>query len=116
LPESDSESDAFSHVGNVEVRHGRVEARFGRKVKTTRPRINFAGTFDVMSLNYPTVVLKVKTDATGKVTSVSVLRSSGSVDLDHPVEMAMYDWWIEPPKDKHGKPIPDVMVWKISFR
>jgi len=116
LPESDSESDAFSNVGTVEVRQGRVEARFGRKVKTTRPRISIAGTLDLMSLDYPTVVLKVKTDATGKVTSVGVLRSSGSVDLDHPTEMAVYDWWIEPPKDKDGHPLPDVMVWKISFR
>lgn len=116
LPESDSESDAFSDVGSVLVQSGRVDARFGRKVKTTRPRISLAGSLDLMSLDNPTVVMKVKTDTTGKVTSVSILRSSGSVDLDHPTELAMYDWWIEPPKDKSGHPLPDVMVWKIAFR
>ncbi len=116
LPESDSESDAFSDVGSVLVQSGRVDARFGRKVKTTRPRISLAGSLDLMSLDNPTVVMKVKTDTTGKVISVSILRSSGSVDLDHPTELAMYDWWIEPPKDQSGHPLPDVMVWKIAFR
>ena len=40
---SDSESDPFAHGSNsIEFRDGRADVRFGRKVKTVRPRLSLA--------------------------------------------------------------------------
>lgn len=115
-PRSESESDPFATKGSAEIHNGKVEARFGRKVKTTRPRLDLGGMLDVPTLQYPSVQLRVNTDEAGKVTSVQIIRSSGSSAIDHPVRLAMYDWWIEPPTDKNGNPVADVMIWTISFR
>jgi hypothetical protein len=30
--------------------------------------------------------------------------------------VAVYDWWFEPPKDKQGKAMADVVVVAITFR
>jgi TonB family protein len=115
-PLSDSESDPFAKIGSANFRPGAIEARFGRKVKTVRPRLTIAGQYDLAALQYPSVQLTVRIDDTGKVTSADILRSSGSNQIDLPCQQAMYEWWIEPPKDKDGKPIADVMVWLLSFR
>lgn len=114
-PMSDSESDPFTNVGNATFAQGRVEARYGRKVKTVRPRLSFAAQADLFGLQYPSVILKVKIDSTGKVTSVDILKSSGSNEVDLACQMALYDWWIEPPKDAAGHPRPDVMVWRLDW-
>jgi TonB family protein len=112
---SDSESDAFSkNQGGAEIdSFGNVSARFGRKVKSVRPRFTYSATFDF--LQHPRVVMSVKTDETGKVTSVEILRSSGIKDIDQPSLLAMYEFWIEPPKGKDGKPKSDVMIWEFVF-
>ncbi|MGH7215523.1 MAG: hypothetical protein ACREIT_12225 [Tepidisphaeraceae bacterium] len=115
-PESDSESDPFSKIGSAEFRPGSVQARFGRKVKTVRPRLTLAGKYDLASMAKPSLVLAVRVDETGHVRSVDVVRSSGSNEVDLPVQRAMYEWWIEPAKDKDGNPIADVMLWSLSFR
>jgi hypothetical protein len=115
-PQSDSESDPFTKIGSVVFRAGTIEARFGRKVKTIRPRLTLAGQVDVLALEYPTLQLKVAIDETGKVVSVDVIRSSGSNEIDLPCQRAMYDWWIEPAKGADGKPMADVMVWDMAFR
>ncbi len=115
-PVSDSESDAFSTTGAAVFRNGKLEARFGRKVKTVRPRLNLAGQYDLLSLPSPSVIMKVRTDQTGRVRNVEILKSSGSGEVDQPCQLAMYEWWFEPPTDKSGKPQPAEMTWTIAWR
>lgn len=114
-PLSDSDSDAFSITGSAELVRGRVQAHFGRKVKTVRPVLQLAGRYDTIS-SAPMVLLQVRTDDTGKVREVKVLKSSGSNEIDQPCYLAMYEWWFEPPRDKHGKPQPAEMLWTITIR
>ena len=113
---SDSESDAFSKIGSAQFRDGRLDVRFGRKIKTTRPHIPIVGQIDAFALRNPEVTLKVDIDPTGKVTEVKVHKSSGSNEIDTPCLEAMYDWWFEPLKDAGGKPIPDTVLFTINFR
>jgi outer membrane biosynthesis protein TonB len=115
-PQSDSESDPFSKVEHVKMRNGRVDAKFGRKVKTVRPRFGPAAEADVADHVQLSVVLKVNTDLSGRVFSVDILQSCGSIPVDLAVRLAMYNWWIEPPRDNQGRPKADVMVWRISFQ
>ena len=115
-PQSDSEVDAFSVLGSADFRDGRVTVRAGRQVKTRRPKIRLAGIVDLTDRATPQVVLKVAVDATGKVTDVDVVKSSGSNEVDQPCRVAMYDWWFEPKKDATGKAVPDVFQFTISFR
>ena len=115
-PISDSESDAFSTTGAAVFRNGKLEARFGRKVKTVRPRLNLAGQYDLLSLPSPSVIMKVRADQTGRVRNVEILKSSGSGEVDQPCQLAMYEWWFEPPTDKSGKPQPAEMTWTIAWR
>lgn len=115
-PMSDQESDAFSTKGTVIIAPGKIEAKLGRKVKPIKPRLPLKGQVDVVSLENPTAVFKVSIDPTGKVTDVRTLRSSGSNEIDHPTELALYQWWIEPAKNKQGKAIKDVIVLTIAWR
>jgi TonB family protein len=115
-PRSDSESDAFSTTGAVVFRTGHLDARFGRQVKTVRPRLNLAGQYDLWSLPSPSVVMKVRADETGRVRSVEIIKSSGSNEVDQPAKLAMYEWWFEPPKDPAGNPQPAEMTWTISWQ
>jgi len=113
---SDSESDAFLKNGAFNLRNGKVDARFGRKVKIVRPRFTVAGLWDQFTPGSALAILAIAIDSTGKVTHVEILRSSGSNEIDLPIQRAMYSWWIEPMKDKSGKAIADVTVWTIQVR
>jgi TonB family protein len=114
-PAADSDSDAFSSAGWAEFRAGKVVAHLGRKVKTVKPHLSLAGERDLMSLPSPiTVVLEISVDETGKVRNVEVARSSGSSEVDQPCQLAVYDWWFEPPHDKSGRPLPTAFLF--SFR
>jgi outer membrane biosynthesis protein TonB len=115
-PLSDSDSDPFSNLEHIQVHNGRVDAKFGRKVKTVRPRFGLAAEADLNDHPLLSTVLKVTTDTTGKVTGVDVIRSSGSIPVDLAVRLAMFNWWIQPPTDRQGHPVADVMVWKITFQ
>jgi TonB family protein len=96
---------------------GRVDARFGRRVRWVRPRFTIAGQFDAATGSGNAVVLAVSTNREGNVTNVEVLESSGSPEtIDLPVIRAVYAWWIEPPKDRAGNAMPDTMVWRIEIR
>lgn len=115
--ESDSESDPFSKEMSADIlRDGRVEARHGRRVKTTRPHLDFSEVADLYELGDPKVVLRVSFDQTGKVYDAQVIHRSGSTDVDTTVKVMMFDWWFEPSHDKHGRPIPDSVVLTIRFR
>jgi len=114
-PMSDSESDAFSTLGGVDFRDGKMEARFGRAFKSVRPRLSLAAQIDLMSIARPRMVLKVAIDAKGEVTAVDVVRSTGSEQVDQPVKVAMYQWWFEPAKGPNGQPAADTFLFPISW-
>jgi TonB family protein len=114
--QSDSESDPFTTTGAAVFHDGRLRVRSGRKIKTVRPQILVPGILDAIGESDPTVVLKINVDVTGKVTQVRIVHSSGSNDIDQPCVVAVYDWWFEPAHDATGKPVPDVVLFTISFR
>lgn len=114
-PMSESESDAFAKSGSVDFKGGKVSARLGRKVRTIKPRLTLKGELDIFSIMQPSVILKVSIDETGKVTNVDNLKSSGSNEVDHPTILAVYQWWIEPKKDKAGNPVADVIVLTLTW-
>jgi TonB family protein len=114
-PMSESESDAFSRMGSVEVKNGRVDARLGREFKSVRPRLSLKAQLDAMSMQKPVVEMKVAIDETGKVIDVTILRSSGSNEIDLPTTKAMYGWWIAPAKNKEGKAVRDVILVTFSY-
>lgn len=117
LPQNESDSDPFSRIsGNIVIpRVGRLDVRMGRKVKTTRPQVGVAALLDQVALNNPTVVLEVHIAPAGNVTDVRIAHSSGSNAIDEPTRVAVYDWWFEPAKDKHGKAVPDVIYFAVQF-
>ena len=112
---SPSESDAFTTLGGIEFRDGRVESRLGRAFKSVRPRLSLPAQIKLMSLSEKRIVLKVAIDATGKVKSVDVLRSTGSALIDQPVKLVLYEWWFEPPKGPDGLATEDTIVLPISW-
>jgi TonB family protein len=114
---SDSESDPFSKIGSAQVlRDGKLDVRFGRKIKTVRPHIPVVGQVDSFALLNPSVTLKVNIDTTGKVTEVAIQKSSGSNEIDQPTLIAMYDWWFEPLHDSKGNAVADCVLFTINFR
>ena len=113
---SDSESDAFAKGGSVEFVDGRVDVRFGRKVKTVRPQLSFAARYDLMGMAVPRMVVRVKVDAAGNVRLVDIVKSTGSDSADQAVKVALYQWWFEPPKDKSGATLGDVVEFPIVWR
>jgi len=113
---SDSESDPFKKNGVFNLRNGKVDARFGRKVKIVRPHFSLAGLWDQDTPGSAVAILAIAINAEGTVTKVEILKSSGSNEIDLPIQRAMYRWWIEPLKDGNGKPIPDVTIWTIQVR
>ena len=112
---SPAESDAFSMLGGIEFRDGRMESRLGRAFKSVRPRLSFAAQLDLMSISEPRIVLKISIDASGKVTSVDVVRSTGSTLIDQPVKVSMYEWWFEPPTTADGRQRAETFVLPISW-
>jgi TonB family protein len=114
---SDSESDPFAHGSNsIEFRDGRVDVRFGRKVKTVRPRLSLAAKFDLMGMEYPRMVVRLHVEANGDVRDVEIIKSTGSRAADQEVKVALYQWWVEPPKDKRGTALADVAEFPIIWR
>jgi TonB family protein len=114
-PQAESESDPTSTVGSAEFRPGATDVQIGRKVKLTRPRLSLAAKADLVTQRTRSLVLKLKLDETGKVTSAEVFRSSGSLAVDQPCQIAAYSWWFEPLKNPEGKPIKDVILFTIRF-
>ncbi len=114
-PQSDSEIDAFAADGVAEFKSGKTDVQFGRKTKLTRPRVLLAGQFDLIGAAGPRVVLEIHTSTTGKVTDVSIAKSSGSRNIDDPVRLAAYDWWFEPPLGPNGKPLPSEFLFTVSI-
>ena len=112
---SPSESDAFSTLGGIEFRDGRMDARLGRAFKSVRPQLSFAAQVELFALSNPRMLLRLSIDATGKVTDVAVVSSTGSDLVDQPVKIALYQWWFEPAKGPNGKPIADTVMFPVSW-
>ena len=113
---SESESDPFSIAEALVYRDGKVVARNGRKAKTVRPKLTDAGREAAISMDQCYVILGVKIDVFGKVTSVDILRKSGSNEVDLPSYRAMYEWEFEPSKDKDGHAKTDAFVITLNFQ
>src|SRR5207248_363837 len=103
-PQGESDSDPITTVGTADFRMGSMDVRIGRKFKLTRPHFSLAGETDLYRFRVTIVILKLKIDETGKVTSSTIFRSSGSISIDQPCVLASYGWWFEPLKDEAGKP------------
>lgn len=116
LPQAEADSDPFHTHGSVTFRAGKVDAQFGRAVKPVRPHIRLAGRWDGLALQHPSVTLRIRTDEQGNVRAAEVTESSGSLNIDQPVLVAIYDWWFEPPRDRDGNPRPDVFTFTLHFR
>jgi TonB family protein len=110
---SDSESDPFTTATRpsdaVVFRDGRVEARFGRKVKTIRPHLSFSSQVDLMSMQFPRLVVRVHIHGDGSVRRVDIVKSSGSPSADQEVKVALYQWWFEPTRE-------NVVEFPIAWR
>jgi TonB family protein len=111
---SDTDSLPFARASSAHFHNGKMDARQGRRVKTTRIDIDLAGRGDLTSIGSMTVVLGVVVDPAGFVKDVVILHSSGSDFIDLPCQRAVYNWWFEPEKDKDGKPLPDKWVVTID--
>jgi len=114
--QSESVSDPFSRNANAVFRDGRLDIQNGRKFKiTTRPRIGLSGQADLIAMGRASLQLNLFIDVGGRVTHVDVAHASGSNSVDEACQIAAYDWWTEPSRDKQGRPIPDVIPFTIRF-
>lgn len=62
-----------------------------------------------------TVVMALHIDATGKVSEVEILQSSGSYSLDHAAQIQLRTWHYRP-AIKNGAAIPSVVEQSIEFK
>jgi TonB family protein len=113
---SDSESDPFAKGHSIEFRDGAVQVRFGRKVKTVRPKLSLVAQYDLLAMQFPHMTVRVHVDDAGAVRKVEIVKSSGSESADQAVKIAMYQWWFEPPKNKGGAAMPDIVEFPIAWR
>ena len=52
-----------------------------------------------------TTLLHARVDADSNVLSVEIVQSSGSANVDADRKLSVYDWTLEPAKDKQGRPV-----------
>jgi hypothetical protein len=114
-PPSDKDSDPFSDSNSFQYVNGRVSARNGRQVKTVRPHLLQVGEYDASIIRNPSVTFLATVDEQGNVIHVELFRTSGSDNIDQPCEEALQQWWIEPSKDKNGRPVKDIVSITFSF-
>ena len=110
---SDTESIAFASTNSSVFRAGHLEGRKGLKVKTTLPRFGLASEVDIQSLGGIRTVISARVDADGQVQDVVVVESSGSENVDQDCKAAVWNWILEPEKDKDGHPTD--LNWVIAF-
>jgi len=115
-PMAESETDPFSSTGSVRFLPGRADVQFGRKHRLVRPRFTLAGMSAALQLPSPILVgMRLHLDAAGNVIRVDIVRSSGSPDIDQPVKVAAYQWWLEPTRNKAGTAIADVIPFVVRL-
>jgi TonB family protein len=117
LPSSDFESYPVATIASRFV-DGKVEPRLGRRMKTPRqPKIEPAAWADLMTMDHPMVVLRLKIDESGNVADVDVAQTSGSDPIDLACERAAATWWFEPFTDPQtGQPHKQTLDFAIAFR
>jgi TonB family protein len=113
---SDSESDPFARGNSIEFHDGRVDVRFGRKVKTVRPRLSLAARYDLLTMQAPRMLVRIHVERSGDVRRVEIVKSTGSDSADEEVKVALYQWWFEPPKTNAGVALADVVEFPIIWR
>jgi hypothetical protein len=99
-----SDSDPFSTTADATFRDGREDVRLGFRYRITKPHILLKGWVDSHFVDSRTLTLLLVCDTKGNVISATVLKSSGSQDIDEPSRLEAYNWWFEPPKDAKGNP------------
>lgn len=114
-PPTDSEVDPFSQFGGAVVREGRLEVREGRKVKPRKPDLKLAEMVDAATMGDIRIVARISIDASGKVTSVTIIKSTGSRNLDSAVRVSLYDWWFEP-RNSDGTSGDETFEFPITFK
>ena len=111
--ESDTDSMAFAKQPVWVFKNGKLEGRKGLKVTTTQVRLNAVSERELFSLGFPRTLFAVIVDESGKIKRVDVKEKSGSDFADQDRENAIWNWTLEPEKDKDGKVIND--LWVVSI-
>jgi TonB family protein len=110
---SDTESIALAKINSGIFKAGRLVGRKGLKVKTTLPRFGDASYADIQMLGGVRTVVQARVDADGNVQDVQVVQTSGSQNVDQDCKTAVWNWTLEPEKDKTGRPVD--YTWTIAF-
>jgi hypothetical protein len=110
---SDSESDPFTANGPnaaVVFRDGRVDARFGRKVKTIRPHLSFSSQMDLLGHAVPSGLrVRVHIHTDGTVRRVDIVSQAAVPRRIRRSKSRYYQWWFEPTKDDE---VEFSIVWR----
>lgn len=113
---TDRDSDLFAKETSIEYRDGRVVAQSGREIKFARPRDNLAAIVDTATIPFPAILtMRIRVDEQGRVRNVRIVHSTGSSSLDRVYELATYESWFEPLKDKAGRPIADESSFTMTI-
>ena len=62
------------------------------------------------------MAVRIHVESNGAVRQVEIVKSTGSDSADQDVKVALYQWWFEPPKDKAGVALADVVEFPIIWR
>jgi hypothetical protein len=111
--ESDTDSMAFAKVPTTVFRNGKLEGRKGLKVTTKQVRFTAVSEREWFALGYPRTVFGVRVDDKGIPQNVIVLESSGSNYVDDDRKQSLYEWTLEPEKDKDGKVVD--YLWTVAM-
>jgi hypothetical protein len=109
---SDTESVPFAKADSMNFVDGKLEARQGVKVRTTQPRYGDASIHDYEIIGDQPTIFGATVDRDGNVVDVQILQSSGSSNIDQDRKIAVWNWILEPKKDKDGHLIG---TWVINF-
>lgn len=89
---SEKEADPASKTKPIEVILGRPAAAQGLEIITKRPRRNPFSLVTRATVLPESPVLEVRFNRAGTVAKATVIKSSGSPDVDSPVLAAVYGW------------------------
>jgi TonB family protein len=115
-PKGESELDPVSVIGTMDFRSGSTTVRAGRKHRIIRPRLTLDAKLDLVSMGSTYVILRMRLDESGNVTSSEVARSSGSDSVDQVFKVTSYEWWFEPARDASSNaPVKDQFQFVIRI-
>jgi hypothetical protein len=115
-PRGESEIDPVAVVGTMDFRSGSTTVRAGRKHRIIRPRLTLDAKLDLATMGSTYVILLMRLDERGNVTSSEIARSSGSDSVDQVFKVTSYEWWFEPARDSSAnRPVPDQFQFVIRI-